>query len=410
MSPTLSPPRWDRLWLGAHLATMHGTDIGEIRDGALATRNGRIAWVGTRAQLAAHKDWSAAVVTEAEGQWITPGLIDSHTHLVYAGDRSHEFAARLQGATYEEIARAGGGIVSTMRATRQASLEQLIEQSLARAQTLVNEGVTTFEVKSGYGLDIACELKMLRAGRTLAERLGVSVVTTFLGAHALPPEFAGRQEEYVRHVIDDMLPAVVAEKLADAVDVFHERIAFSREQSAAVFARARELGLTVRLHADQLSDCGGGALAAEYGATCADHLEYTSPASLERMAEAGVVGGLLPGAFYYLREKQLPPIERMRALGIAMAVATDCNPGTSPLASLQTVMNMACVLFRLTPTETLLGVTRNAARALGLQHDRGTLQVGMRADLAIWRVRHPEQLCAEVGMHRPVEVVVGKAV
>jgi len=402
-------PPWDRVWLGANLATMHGADIGEIRDGALAVRNGRIAWIGTRAELAARRDWSAHVVTEAAGLWITPGLIDCHTHLVYAGDRGHEFAARLRGATYEEIALAGGGIVSTMRATRQASAEELIEQSIGRAQALIRDGVTTFEVKSGYGLDLDSELKMLRVGRLLAQRLGVSVVTTFLGAHALPPEFAGRQDDYVRHLIEAMLPAIAAEKLADAVDAYHERIAFSRAQTALIFERARQLGLPVRLHADQLSDCGGGALAAQYGALSADHLEYTSQSSLEHMAASNVVAGLLPGAFYYLREKQLPPIEQMRSLGIAMAVATDCNPGTSPIASLLLAMNMACVLFKLTPTETLIGVTRHAARALGLEQDRGTLRVGMRADLAAWRVRHPEQLCAEVGVHRPVEVVIGRS-
>jgi imidazolonepropionase len=408
MAASTSSLPWDRVWLGPHLATMHGIGIGEIRDGALAVSNGRIAWIGTRAELVARRDWSAHVVTEAEGLWITPGLIDCHTHLIYAGDRGHEFAARLRGATYEEIALAGGGIVSTMRATRQASVEELIEQSMGRARGLIGDGVTTLEVKSGYGLDLETELKMLRAGRLLAQRLGVSVVTTFLGAHALPPEFAGRQDDYVRHLIEVMLPAIAAEKLADAVDAYHERIAFSGAQTALIFERAQQLGLPVRLHADQLSDCGGGALAAQYGALSADHLEYTSQSSLERMAASNVVAGLLPGAFYYLREKQLPPIEQMRSLGIAMAVATDCNPGTSPIASLLLVMNMACVLFKLTPAETLLGVTRYAARALGLEQDRGTLRVGMRADLAAWRVRHPEQLCAEVGVHRPVEVLVGQ--
>ena len=408
MAASTSSLPWDRVWLGPHLATMHGIGIGEIRDGALAVSNGRIAWIGNRAELVARRDWSARVVTEAEGLWITPGLIDCHTHLIYAGDRGHEFAARLRGATYEEIALAGGGIVSTMRATRQASVEELIEQSMGRARGLIGDGVTTFEVKSGYGLDLETELKMLRAGRLLAQRLGVSVVTTFLGAHALPPEFAGRQDDYVRHLIEVMLPAVAAEKLADAVDAYHERIAFSGTQTALIFERAQQLGLPVRLHADQLSDCGGGALAAQYGALSADHLEYTSQSSLERMAASNVVAGLLPGAFYYLREKQLPPIEQMRSLGIAMAVATDCNPGTSPIASLLLVMNMACVLFKLTPAETLLGVTRYAARALGLEQDRGTLRVGMCADLAAWCVRHPEQLCAEVGVHRPVEVLVGQ--
>ena len=378
--------------------------IGHVPDAALAIRDGRIAWVGTRQQLQA-MSWSAPVVTEARGLWITPGLIECHTHLVYAGDRSNEFAARLRGATYEDIARAGGGIVSTMRATRAASEAELLAQSLPRAQALASEGVTTLEVKSGYGLDLASELKMLRVAKRLGEELGMDVVKTFLGAHALPPEFANRQDDYVRHVCDDMLTAVAAEQLADAADVFCERIAFTREQTERVFERARSLGLALRLHADQLSDGGGGDIAARYGALSADHLEYASHASLQAMARSGVVAGLLPGAFYYLRETRMPPIEKMRALGVQMAVSTDCNPGTSPIASLLLAMNMACVLFRMTAAEVLRGVTINAARALGLGEDRGMLRVGMRADLAIWKLRHPEQLCAEVGTHRPVEII-----
>jgi imidazolonepropionase len=400
---------FDRVWVGADLATMdEGGGIGHVPDGALAIRDGRIAWVGTRAQLQA-LSWSATVVTEARGLWITPGLIECHTHLVYAGDRSNEFAARLRGATYEDIARAGGGIVSTMRATRVADEDELLAQWLPRAQSLASEGVTTLEVKSGYGLDLASELKMLRVAKRLGEQLGIDVVKTFLGAHALPPEFANRQDEYVRHVCDDMLPAVAKERLAEAADVFCERIAFTREQTERVFERARSLGLGLRLHADQLSDGSGGEIAARYNALSADHLEYASDASLELMARHGVVAGLLPGAFYFLRETRLPPIERMRALGVQMAVSTDCNPGTSPIASLLLAMNMACVLFRMTAAEVLRGVTVNAARALGLGEDRGTLRAGMRADLAIWKLRHPEQLCAEVGTHRPVEIAVGRA-
>jgi imidazolonepropionase len=399
---------FDRVWVGADLATMdEAGGIGHVPDGALATRDGRIAWVGTRAQLQA-LSWSATVVTEARGLWITPGLVECHTHLVYAGDRSNEFAARLRGATYEDIARAGGGIVSTMRATRVADEDELLAQSLPRAQSLASEGVTTLEVKSGYGLDLASELKMLRVAKRLGEQLGIDVVKTFLGAHALPPEFANRQDEYVRHVCDDMLPAVAKEGLAEAADVFCERIAFTREQTERVFERARSFGLGLRLHADQLSDGSGGEIAARYNALSADHLEYASDASLELMARHAVVAGLLPGAFYFLRETRLPPIERMRALGVQMAVSTDCNPGTSPIASLRLAMNMACVLFRMTAAEVLRGVTVNAARALGLGEDRGTLRAGMRADLAIWKLRHPEQLCAEVGTHRPVEIAVGR--
>jgi imidazolonepropionase len=397
--------QWDRVWVGADLATMdEDGSIGHVPDGVLAIRDGRIAWVGTAAQLDS-LSWSAEVATDAHGLWITPGLIECHTHLVYAGDRSNEFAARLRGATYEDIARAGGGIVSTMRATRAATEDQLLANSLPRAQALAGEGVTTLEVKSGYGLDLDSELKMLRVARRLGEQLGIDVVKTFLGAHALPPEFANRQDDYVRYVCDDMLPAVAAERLAEAADVFCERIAFTREQTERIFERARSLGLALRLHADQLSDGGGGELAARHGALSADHLEYTSAASLQVMAERGVVAGLLPGAFYFLRETRLPPIEQMRALGIPMAVSTDCNPGTSPIASLLLAMNMACVLFRMTAAEVLRGVTVNAARALGLGSDRGMLRAGMRADLVVWRLRHPEQLCAEVGAHRPVEVV-----
>lgn len=400
---------WDRVWVGADLATMdEAGGIGHLPDAALAIRHGRIAWVGTRDQLQAIA-WSAPVVTDARGLWITPGLVECHTHLVYAGDRSNEFAARLRGATYEDIARAGGGIVSTMRATRAASEEELLTQSLPRAQSLVSEGVTTLEVKSGYGLDLASELKMLRVAKRLGEQLGIDVIKTFLGAHALPPEFAHRQDDYVRHVCEEMLPAVAAEQLADAVDVFCERIAFTREQTERVFEHARKLGLKLRLHADQLSDGGGGELAARYGALSADHLEYASDTSLQLMARNGVVAGLLPGAFYYLRETRLPPIEKMRALGVPMAVSTDCNPGTAPIASILLAMNMACVLFRMTAAEVLRGVTINAARALGLGEDRGMLRTGMRADLTIWRLRHPEQLAAEVGTHRPIEIVVGRA-
>jgi len=402
------PITWDRVWVGADLATMdEAGGIGHVPDAALAIRDGRIAWLGTREQLQAIS-WSAAVETDARGLWITPGLIECHTHLVYAGDRSNEFAARLRGATYEEVARAGGGIVSTMRATRAASEDELLAQSLPRAQALVNEGVTTLEVKSGYGLDLASELKMLRVAKRLGEQLGIDVIKTFLGAHALPPEFAQRQDDYVRHVCDDMLPAVAAEQLADAADVFCERIAFTREQTERVFERASKLGLKLRLHADQLSDGGGGELAARHGALSADHLEYASEASLQLMARKGVIAGLLPGAFYYLREKQLPPIDKMRELGVQMAVSTDCNPGTSPIASLLLAMNMACVLFRMTAAEVLRGVTINAARAVGLGEDRGMLRAGLRADLAIWKLRHPEQLCAEVGTHRLVEIVKTK--
>jgi imidazolonepropionase len=397
---------WDRVWIGAHLSTLDGTQgLVERTDAVLAIKDGRIAWLGSREELAALQ-WSASTVTQARGQWITPGLVECHTHLVYGGDRSNEFAARLRGATYEEIARAGGGIVSTMRATRAASEDELFEQSLPRAAALASEGVTTLEIKSGYGLDVPNELKMLRVARRIGEHTGLTVIKTFLGAHALPPEFAGRQEDYVSYVCEEMLPAVAEAKLADAADVFCERIAFTEAQTRRVFETARRYGLHLRLHADQLSDGSGGAIAADCGALSADHLEYASERSMQRMAEQGVVAGLLPGAFYYLRETKLPPIERLRELQVPMAVSTDCNPGTSPIASLLTAMNMACVIFRLTAAEALRGVTVNAARALGFT-DRGVLRVGARADLAIWQLRHPEQLCAELGVHRPLEIVRG---
>jgi imidazolonepropionase len=318
---TASTSAWDRVWLGADLATMPGLpaykdrqdpdELGELRDAALAIKDGCIAWIGTRQQLDTMQ-WSATTVTPADGLWITPGLVECHTHLVYGGDRSNEFAARLRGATYEEISRAGGGIVSTMKATRAASEDQLLDQSLPRALALAADGVTTLEIKSGYGLDLDNELKMLRVAQRIGEVTGLTVIKTFLGAHALPPEFAGRQDDYVRHVCEDMLPAVAAAKLADAVDVFCERIAFTQEQTRRIFDRARELGLPARLHADQLSDGHGGEIAADCGALSADHLEHTSERSLQRMAERGVVAGLLPGAFYYLRETKLPPIERLR--------------------------------------------------------------------------------------------------
>lgn len=397
---------WDRLWIGADLATLDGDiGIGRIANGAIALRDGRIAWIGREDQLSTF-EWSAVEKIDARGIWITPGLIDSHTHLVYAGDRSNEFAARQSGATYEEIARSGGGILSTVSATRAATEASLLAQSRERALALVREGVTTLEIKSGYGLDLDTELKMLRVARQIGSDLGVSVVTTFLGAHTVPPEFAGRPDDYVTALCDEMLPEIRRRGLADAVDAFCEHIAFSPAQTRRIFSTARQLGLPLRLHADQLSDLSGAALASEFGALSADHLEHASLQSLEKMAAQGVVAGLLPGAYYYLRENTLPPIEHLRRLRIPIALATDCNPGTSPIASLLLVMNMACVLFGLTPDEVLRGVTCNAARALGLSHDRGCLRTGMRADLALWRLRHPEQLCSEVGMHRPEGVIV----
>ena len=401
-----SDPHWDRLWIGVDLATMTGPALGIQRDAAIAIHDGHIAWIGPREQLDAIP-WRANSVIDATGSWITPGLIECHTHLIYAGDRSNEFAARLAGVSYEQIARDGGGILSTMRATRAASEDELLEQSLPRAQAFVDEGVTTLEVKSGYGLDLHTERKMLRVARRIKDTLGIEVINTFLGAHALPPEFAGRSDAYVDLVTGEMLPQLSEEGLIDAVDVFHESIAFSEAQTARIFETARTLNLPLRLHADQLNDNAGGALAARFSALSADHLEFASEQSLRQMSSAGTVAGLLPLAFYYLREKQQPPVRRLRELQVPMAVSSDCNPGTAPFASLHLAMNMACVLFGLSPEEAWLGVTQNAARALGLSSGRGSLRVGQRADLVRWSFKNPVQICATIGMHRPLEVIVG---
>jgi imidazolonepropionase len=388
--------RWDGVLLGASLATLDG-DAGyaAIQDGALAWRDGRIAWIGPRADLPAEARRQAAQVVDAQGGWITPALVDCHTHVVFAGDRAGEFEQRLQGASYEEIARNGGGIVSTVRATRAADEDALLAESLPRARALLADGVATLEIKSGYGLDYDNERKMLRVARRIGETLGIEVRTTFLGAHALPPEFAGRADAYIDAVLA-WLPRLHDEGLVDAVDAFCERIGFSQAQSRRVFEAARALGLPVKLHADQLSDGGGAALVAEFGGLSADHVEYTSPGGVRAMAAAGTVAVLLPGAFHVLRETRLPPLDEFRAQGVPMAVATDCNPGTSPLLSLRQAMQLACTHFRLTPEEALRGATVHAARALGLP-DRGTLRVGQRADFAHWAVSQPAELCYWLG-------------
>jgi len=377
----------DSVWLHARLATMAGP---VIRDGALAVTAGRISWVGERS---AWKD-KARVEHDARGAWILPGFVDCHTHLVYAGSRAHEFELRLKGASYEEIARAGGGILSTVRATRAASQDDLLSLAQRRLRAWLAEGAAVVEVKSGYGLDRDTELKMLRAARRLD---GLTVKTTFLGAHALPEEYKGRADAYIDFVCDEVLPAAAAEKLVDAVDAFCERIAFSRHQSARVFDAAKRLGLPVKLHADQLSDLGGAALAAKHGALSADHLEYTAEAGIEALARAGSVAVLLPGAFYFLRETRLPPISALRTHRVPIALATDHNPGSSPLSSPLLAMNMACTLFRLTPEEALAGFTVHAARALGMQSSHGTLEVGKAADLALWEIESPAELAYALG-------------
>ncbi|WP_028917823.1 imidazolonepropionase [Pseudoxanthomonas sp. J35] len=388
--------RWDGLILDANLATLQGeAGYGAIADAALGWKDGRIVFAGVQADLPGAPETLATQVTHAHGRWVTPGLIDCHTHLVFGGDRAGEFEQRLQGASYEEIARAGGGIVSTVRATRAAGAEALLAQSLPRARALLADGATTVEIKSGYGLDLDSERRMLQVARRIGETLGLEVRTTFLGAHALPPEFAGRPDAYIEAVCA-WLPQLHAEGLVDAVDAFCEKIGFDAAQTRRVFEAARALGLPVKLHADQLGDGDGAALVAEFGGLSADHVEYTSPAGVEAMARAGTVAVLLPGAFHVLRETRLPPLDGFRRHGVPMAVATDCNPGTSPLQSLRLAMSLACTHFRLTPEEALRGATVHAARALGLD-DRGRLQPGLRADFVLWDIGQPAELAYWLG-------------
>jgi imidazolonepropionase len=392
-----SSAMWDALWINAKIATMRGGRYTALAPGAVAARDGKIAWVGTAAELRAEPHALAHEVHDIQGRWITPGLIDCHTHLVFGGNRAHEFEQRLKGVSYEEIARAGGGIVATVMATRAASELELVNAAARRLKRLMEEGVTTIEIKSGYGLRTDAELKQLRVARLLGDAAPVTVRTTFLGAHTVPPEFTGRADEYVALVCNEMLPAAAAAGMADAVDVFCERIAFSPAQTERVFERARALGLPVKLHADQLSDTAGAVLAASYGALSADHLEYTSDVGVQALAKAGTVAVLLPGAFYFLRETKLPPITRLREHGVPIAIATDCNPGSSPLVSMLLVLNMACTLFRLTPEEALAGVTINAARALGLADTHGTVEVGKACDLAVWDIAEPAELAYGIG-------------
>ncbi|MCS6625464.1 imidazolonepropionase [Roseibacterium beibuensis] len=387
--------RADLLITDCRLATMvEGAEpYDAIDDAALLIAGGRILWSGPRAELPSHQ---ATQTDRLDGRWVTPGLIDCHTHLVFGGDRSGEFEQRLGGATYEEIARAGGGIVSTMTATRAASEDQLYASALSRLAGLKATGVTTVEIKSGYGLDHDSELKMLRVARRLGREAGVRVRTSYLGLHAVPPEHRADRARYVDKAVDEILPAAHAEGLVDAVDAYCEPIAFSTDEVARLFDKARALGLPVKLHADQLSDGGGAALAAKYNALSADHIEHTTEPGIRAMAEAGVVAVLLPGAFLMLRETTPPPVDLLRRHGVAMAVATDCNPGTSPVASMTAALNLACVQFRLTPEEALAGATRNAAKALGLK-DVGVIAPGMAADLAVWDIERPAELCYWLG-------------
>ncbi|WP_164747363.1 MULTISPECIES: imidazolonepropionase [unclassified Mesorhizobium] len=389
-----------RLWRNARLATMAegAPGLGIVEKGAIAARDGLIVYAGSEADLPAAAGQGAETV-DCQGRWITPGLIDCHTHLVYAGNRANEFEMRLAGATYEEVARAGGGIVSSVKSLRAASEDELVSQTLPRLDALMAEGVTTVEVKSGYGLDADNEKKSLRAARRLASERPITILTTCLAAHALPPEARGDKDAFIDLVAGTILPAVAAEKLAHAVDGFCEGIAFSPEQIARVFDKAKALGLPVKLHADQLSNLHGAALAARYGALSADHLEYTDEEGAAAMAGSGTVATILPGAYYFIRETKRPPVELFRRHGVTMAVATDSNPGTSPLTSLLLTMNMAATLFGLTVDECLAGVTREAARALGLLDRTGTLEAGKSADLAVWDIERPAELVYRMGFN-----------
>ncbi len=382
----------DRLWQNARLATMAASGV--VEDGVIACQDSQIVYVGSRTEAPAFR---AAEVVDCARRWITPGLIDCHTHLVHASDRAHEFELRLAGASYEEIALAGGGIVSTMKATRAASEAELVEAAVPRLDALIAEGVTTIEIKSGYGLSLDDELKMLRAARRLGEARGVMVKTSLLAAHALPPEFAGDADGYVAHICDAIIPAAARAGLADAVDGFCESIGFTPAQIERVFQAAKAHDLPVKLHAEQLSNSHGAALAARYGALSADHLEHLDDAGVAAMACAGTVAVLLPGAYYFTRETLPPPIAKLRAAGVPMALATDCNPGTSPLSSLLLAMNLGATLFRLTVEECLAGITREAARALGILDQVGTLEVGKSCDLAIWDIERPAELVYRIG-------------
>jgi imidazolonepropionase len=397
--------RFDRIWHNARLATMRADrpELGEIEHGVVAARDGHIAYAGAAADFPADAD--AIQWIDCEGRWITPGLVDCHTHLVYGGNRAHEFELRLKGASYEEIARAGGGIVSTVAATRKASEAELVTGALPRLDALIAEGATTVEIKSGYGLDTETEMRQLAAARGLGRQRKIAIRTSFLGAHALPVEADGDKDRYIDLVCKEMLPAVAKAGLADAVDAFMEGIAFSAGQTARVFEAARALGLPVKLHADQLSNLGGAALAARFSALSADHLEHTDEPGAAAMGAAGTVAVLLPGAFYFIRETQKPPVEAFRKHGVAMALATDSNPGSSPLTSLLLAMNMGATLFRMTVAECLTGVTREGARALGVLGETGTLEAGKWCDLAIWNIERPAELVYRIGfnpLHRRV--------
>ena len=398
---------YDGLWYNVNLATMteNGQPYGAITDGCIAIKDGCIAWLGAKTELPAFDNF-ATPMHDGKGQWVLPGFIDCHTHLVYAGSRANEFEMRLNGASYLDIAAAGGGIKSTVAATRAASTETLFVLAKDRLNSLFRQGVTTVEIKSGYGLDLENERKILTVAQLLSEHHPMQIEKTFLGAHALPPEFANNSEGYMDLVVETMLPELAAAGLVDAVDVFCEGIGFSVDQSRRLFKKAKSLGLPVKAHAEQLSALGGSALVAEFGGLSADHIEYLTEADVQAMAQAGTVAVLLPGAFYFLRETKMPPIELLRQYAVPMAVSTDLNPGTSPLCHLPLMLNFACTFFRLTPEEALRGVTVHAAKALG-KSDRGQLKVGLRADFGLYQISQPAELCYQLGVSLLQQLVVG---
>lgn len=398
-------PRWDRLWTDVHLATMTDPSLGIVRNAAIAASDGRIAWVGRAADLPAPPDHLAAEVIPCAGAWLTPGFIDCHTHIVFGGDRTGDFRRRLRGESYAEIARAGGGIMSTVRATRAASSEVLTASAAARATELSAWGVTTIEVKSGYGLDLDTELRMLEVAAGLAQHVPADISPTLLAAHTVPPEYAHRRADYVRLIVDEIIPAALEQGHATAVDVFCEDLAFTPDESRVILEAGITAGLQGRLHADQLTDQGGGALAAAVGARSADHLEYLSLDGVHAMAEADVCAVLLPGAAYTLGADRRPPVATLRRAGVTMALATDANPGSSPITHVGVILNLGCIVFGLTPEEALFGFTAAAAKVLGLERDRGTLERGRRADLALWRVGDLAQLCYWIGAS-PLEMLV----
>ncbi|WP_445356497.1 imidazolonepropionase [Microbulbifer sp. ANSA002] len=399
--------RCDLLITNVNAATMDPSiagGYGAVEDAAVAVTGGKIVWLGPRRELPA---CAPDKVIDGEGQWLTPGLIDCHTHLVYGGHRAGEFARRLGGESYEEVARSGGGIISTVRATRAASAEELYRLSEPRLRALMSEGATTVEIKSGYGLDLDTELKQLRTARRLAQHNSVEIVTTCLAAHALPPEYDGRADEYIDLICEQILPAVAREQLADAVDMFCETIGFTVEQCQRVIEAAKQLDMPIKVHAEQLARTGATEMAAKASALSVDHIEYISDADVLAMAESGTVAVLLPGAFYTLRETQMPPVEKLREAGVCMALSTDLNPGSCPIGSLRLMMNMGCNLFGLTPAEALAGVTRAAARALGLCCSRGVLRPGLRADMVLWPMDTPDQLAYEFGALKPAQIFLG---